>query len=91
MKRQANIELLRIVAMLMIIGSHLALHGVQSDWNVWSAGNRINRVFTSFLKPGGGIGVAVFFMITGYFNVCKEKVSAKRTIQVTIFMDSYAE
>ena len=40
MKRQANIELLRIVAMLMIIGSHLALHGVQSDWNVWSAGNR---------------------------------------------------
>lgn len=56
MKRQANIELLRIVAMLMIIGSHLALHGVQSDWNVWSAGNRINRVFTSFLKPGGGGG-----------------------------------
>ena len=54
MKRQANIELLRIVAMLMIIGSHLALHGVQSDWNVWSAGNRINRVFTSFLKPGWG-------------------------------------
>lgn len=85
MKRQANIELLRIVAMLMIIGSHLALHGVQSDWNVWSAGNRINRVFSSFLKPGGGVGVAVFFMITGYFNVCKEKVSAKRTIQVTIF------
>lgn len=28
-ERQSNIELLRITAMLMIIGSHLACHGVQ--------------------------------------------------------------
>ena len=53
-KRQANIELLRVVAMLMIIGSHLALHGIQADMGAWSAGNRINRIFTSMLKPGGG-------------------------------------
>lgn len=53
LKRQANIELLRVVAMLMIIGSHLALHGIQADMGAWNAGNRINRIFTSMLKPGG--------------------------------------
>ena len=60
-KRQANIELLRVVAMLMIIGSHLALHGIQSDMGAWSAGNRINRIFTSMLKPGGGRCSGLFY------------------------------
>ena len=31
MERKSNIELLRIVAMFMIVGSHLACHGVQSQ------------------------------------------------------------
>ena len=83
-KRQANIELLRVVAMLMIIGSHLALHGIQADMGAWSAGNRINRIFTSMLKPGG-VGVAVFFIITGWFNGNKEKISVKRTTLTTAF------
>lgn len=62
----------------------MALHGVQADMSTWSAGSRINRIFTSMLKPGG-LGVATFFIITGWFNGTKEKISVKRTILTTIF------
>ena len=60
MKRQSNIELLRILAMVMIVGSHLAGHGVQQQLNpelafkVWSMGSMLNRIVTVALIPGGG-------------------------------------
>ena len=60
MERKSNIELLRIVAMFMIVGSHLACHGVQSQllgnntYQIWNDGSEINKIFVSFLNPGGG-------------------------------------
>ena len=64
-KRKSNIELLRIVAMLMIVADHLAVHGVCANLLVESAkstmgvnsvymqGTFINRLFTSFMSGGG--------------------------------------
>lgn len=93
MERKSNIELLRIVAMFMIVGSHLACHGVQSQllgnnaYQIWNDGSEINKIFVSFLNPGGGGGgggVALFFIITGYFQVKKEKVTVKKVALETI-------
>lgn len=81
--RQSNFELLRIVAMLMIVAHHLAVHGVQHchdaelAYKAYNAGNAVNRIFASVLIPGGGAGVALFFMITGFFLCRKEAASIK--------------
>lgn len=90
-KRDSNIELLRIVLMLMIIGGHFALHGVQYDIGEnsylisWSLGSTINKVVTCFLKPGGTIGVACFFMITGYYNIHKNSIHLKSIVLESVY------
>ena len=73
--RKSNFELLRIFAMVFIVGHHLALHGVQhvlcnsEAIQIYSNGNLINKICVAFLKMGGQIGVALFFMLSGYFNI----------------------
>lgn len=63
--RESNIELLRIVAMFMIVVSHYVLHsGI--DYNSMSIG--FNRVILEIANLGD-IGVIVFVLITGYFSI----------------------
>ena len=61
-RREGSIELLRIVCMLIILGHHLAWHGVAMQSPVQE-----NRVIATFLFAGGMTGVNCFVMITGYF------------------------
>lgn len=90
-ERKSNFELLRIFAMFMIVGSHLACHGVQHQlergyaYQIWDSGSAFNKIFVSFLVPGGGIGVAIFFMLTGYFQINAKKCSLHRVILETVF------
>ena len=70
--RSSNFELLRIFAMLMIVAAHFAGHGIRHVLvpelsSAWLSGSFANRLFTSFLIPGGKIGVGIFFVLTGYF------------------------
>lgn len=76
-ERSSNFEMLRIIAMFMIVAAHYAGHGVRhvlffSESKIWLTGSFINRIFTSFLIPGGKIGVGLFFALTGYFMIDKE-------------------
>lgn len=90
-KRQSNFELLRIVAMLMIVAHHLAVHGVQHVlepnicYAAYAAGSFLNKVFTCFLLPGGEIGVGLFFMTTGYFLCTANQTSVRKVVFETIF------
>lgn len=90
-ERKSNFELLRIVAMLMIVAHHLAVHGVQQvlfpdrAYHAWTAGALCNKLFTLLLTPGGGIGVAVFFMLTGHFLVGKQRASVLKVSLQTVF------
>ena len=89
-ERKSNFELLCIVAMLMIVAHHLAVHGVQhvlfSDaYRAWVAGSLANRLFTFLFVPGGGTGVAVFFMLTGYFLVERQCASVLKVCLQTVF------
>lgn len=63
--RQSNIELLRIICMIMIIAHHFCVHThIGYDVNAFS----FNRIWYEFLYTGGKIGVNVFILITGYFS-----------------------
>lgn len=68
-KRESNLELLRIFAMVMIVFHHFAVHG---NFNFDTENISINLLWHVFILMGGKIGVNIFVLISGYFLV-KEK------------------
>lgn len=71
-KHNYGVDLLRIIAMLMIIAHHFSLHGgIEFD------GTNVNSVFMSVLALGGKTGVNIFVLITGFYSsgkVRREKI-----------------
>lgn len=88
MKRKSNIELLRIIAMVMIVGHHYAVHGVLhklTGGGGYIEGSLPNKILVCLLEPGGTVGVAVFFMITGFFLINRKEASPQKVIEETIY------
>ena len=71
-ERDSNFELLRIVAMLMIIGHHLALYGAPCDDPSYISPNIL---LCQFIQGGGKLGDNIFILITGYFSITADKVN----------------
>lgn len=67
-ERNSAIELLRIIAMIMIVFSHFAYHG-KFSYLAWP----LPRCWYNFIIMGGKIGVNIFVLITGYFLIEKTK------------------
>ena len=77
--RNSNLEILRIICMLMIVLSHLCQHGIlqfpdSPDFNV---------VFYVLGRYSGQIGVLVFIMISGYFLAAKD-VTIKKLFRLML-------
>lgn len=88
--RKSNFELLRIFAMLIIVADHYATHGLKELYEggqlqQWNLGSISDKLFTSFLVPGGDVGVAIFFMLTGYFMIRKRTFSLLKVVLEVIF------
>lgn len=67
-KRNVRIEALRILAMLLVVACHMTIH---LDWDLMATdGWKLAAANT--IVQGGQLGVALFYMITGYFLVDKE-------------------
>lgn len=84
--RQSNFELLRIIAMLMIIGHHFAYHGLLKD----AAGITLSSVWMQFIFMGGKIGVNLFVLISGYFMVNAKQLSVSKVLRVWIQVFLYS-
>lgn len=63
--RASNIELLRIISMILIIMHHFSVHGCFP----FTPNLTFNKVFLQVFGLGGKAGVVAFVMITGYFMV----------------------
>lgn len=63
--RASNIELLRIISMILIIMHHFSVHGCFP----FTPDLTFNKVFLQVFGLGGKAGVVAFVMITGYFMV----------------------
>ena len=64
--RQSNIELLRIIAMVLIVAHHFSFHG---GFDFPTETVTFNRLWVQFLLIGGKIGVNIFVLISGYFMI----------------------
>lgn len=89
-KRNSSIELIRIIAMMFIIMGHLAAHGIlkvaaENPLEIWRGGATYNKLFSILLMLGGRVGVALFFMISGYFQIYKSTVSVRKVVYETVF------
>lgn len=69
-KRESNIELLRIISMIMIILSHYTCHNGVDSFSLNIGFNRLLLEITTL----GNIGVIIFVLITGYFGIESKKV-----------------
>lgn len=86
LKRQSNIELLRIVSMLMILALHVNFFalGTPSTWEInVSPFGAIGRTFMEFLCI---VAVNVFVLISGWFGInAKIKSFLKFLFQILFF------
>ena len=68
--KSSNIEILRIVAMLMIVAHHYCYFGIFRYWHDNSTIiSYLNNVIVGIVSMGGKLGVDIFVLITGYFMI----------------------
>lgn len=75
--RESNLELCRIVCMLLIIAHHCVLHGGAFEMEGMSG----NRIFALFLIPGGKLCFDCFLAISSW-HLVDQKFSAKRFLRI---------
>lgn len=85
--RQSNIELLRIVAMNMIVIGHFSCHG---GFGFPPTSITINRLWTQFIVMGGNIGVNIFMLISGYFLISSTTINIEKIIRQWLQIFTYS-
>lgn len=81
--RQSNFELLRIIAMFLIVLHHAMVHGTLtvSGNSVLKTGNPLTFGIYNFFAFGGKVGVYIFVLITGYFMI-NSKIALKKVVKL---------
>ena len=77
--RESNFEILRIVAMIMIIFHHLSVH---SGFGYSMTEISANKLWIQFIQMGGKIGVNIFVLISGYFLVNTDKIKISKALKL---------
>lgn len=86
-QRESNIELLRIVMMLVIIAHHYVVNSGLSDC-FESTNIHINTIWYQLIGGGGKTAINVFLIISGYF-MCNSKVALKKWVQLFLELCFY--
>lgn len=84
--RFSNIELLRIISMLMIICYHFSIH---SKFSFQKGVLDFNRVWLDFFALLGKLGVNIFVLISGYFLITREKLDLKKVVKLWLQISFY--
>lgn len=75
-ERKSNIELLRIISMLLIISTHLfVVSGVR--FSDYGDGVSRNEFIAQIMGLGGKLGNTIFIVITGYFGINAKNINEK--------------
>lgn len=85
--RNSNIELLRIIAMILIIAHHYSVHGI-FDFN--SNFLSFNECWIQFLSMGGKVGVNIFILISGYFLITSKQFKLQKVVKLILQLFFYS-
>ena len=101
-KRYSNMELLRIVAMLMIIAHHIFAHCINAQltdlqsitklgngWYCYPQFSKKLCILTVF-SPMGQVGNAIFIIISGYFMAHKESIDLTKIAKKLLLQLGFA-
>ena len=86
--RQSNYELLRIIAMMMIIGLHYFnadMGGVIDNVSIGTTNYYLTYLFESIFM----VGVNVFVLISGYFMIKKDTINIRKCVDLLILLAFY--
>lgn len=86
-ERQSNIELLRVIAMLMIISCHFSTHG---GFQFPGGELTVNRLWTQCLTFGGNLGVDIFVLISGYFLIGSTAFRTDKALKLALQILTYS-
>lgn len=78
--RSSNLELLRIISMIMIIFNHISVHGKYT----FLPEITLNECYTDIIAFGGKVGVAAFVLISSYFLIGKTELRLSKVLDVWI-------
>lgn len=81
-ERDLNFDLLRILAMLMIVCFHYCIHG--NAEHIFSSSFSIQQVISYTLGSWGLVGVTCFFMISAWFMQNKETISMLKWLNLYV-------
>ena len=78
-RRDSNIELFRIITMLLIVAHHYVVNSglTAADGPIYSDPTSWRSLFLLLFGAWGKTGINCFVMITGYF-MCKSRITAKK-------------
>ena len=83
-KRESHFELLRIISMLMIIGSHLAQHSGIGRWQIMYEPFSFNTIWAYLLGTYGQLGVCLFIILSSWFLCDSEGIHIKKIILIDL-------
>ena len=90
MERKSNIEILRILAMLLVVLSHVSYHGVNDLIGGYkNISNHFNESLLRCLLTGN-LGNVIFMMITGYFLCESKNVKLDKLLKVVVQVLTYS-
>lgn len=84
--RKSNFELLRLLAIIMIIAHHIAYH---SNFDFATDSITINRLWIQWIRLGGKIGVNLFVLISGYFLITAPSVKLNKILKLWLQIFTY--
>ena len=84
--RNSNIEIIRIISIIMIVISHYCVHGVLNPSTMPLGLNRfLLEIFTL-----GNIGTVLFILISGYFMINSKEIKLKKLIRLILQVMFYS-
>ena len=86
-QRQSNIELLRIVAMLLIVIVHFASYGA---FTFPTSAITFNRIWFQLFRSTGKIGANIFVLISGYFLIETKNIKVKKALKMWLQIFTYS-
>jgi len=88
--RQSNIELLRIIAMLLIISHNFAEYGNFSFLKTGNEEMTVNHFWIRFLTIGGRIAVGSYILNSGYFLIYSKSIKFNKVLKLIFQIYTYS-